>query len=212
MAEDIFEFWSKGIAPPTSSIRGTKGFIDNPRGRLKVNLNDGLLDVSLDRFEPPRWCCSIWLRGRTLARTPTTWFASSDTTDIRRGDKALVSLQENEPWFKWWRKKAKPFADGFRDEDWQNFSEKVAFLNLGAYHRHDNRYHDADFIGAIPSSAVALSWAREELFPAARRGDRVVVCMMAQRAWRVDPTWTGSLFAPELQCGLMVLGPARDAA
>ena len=91
---------------------------------------------------------------------------------------------------KWLKSRTKCFAD------YKTVSDKVATLNIGAYHSTDVRSYSA--LLALPSSRVSLSWAQNVLFPEAESGKRIVICMRSAAYWGLDTgrTYGESLFAP----------------
>ena len=124
---------------------------------------------------------------------------------MRAGNEPLPSETDNEATWKWWKSRTDCFA-----EDWRSLRSRVAFLNIGAYH--SNEVRDVRLLLSLPSSRVALDWATYTLFPQARAGERVVVCMRSQRFWGLAGGRTGrSLFAPDVtRGGHMHHGPARE--
>src|SRR5262249_5866581 len=53
--------------------------------------------------------------------------------------------------------------------------DKVALLNIGAYHSVDVRSFAS--LLALLSSRVSLGWAQDVLFPEAEAGKRIVICL-----------------------------------
>lgn len=75
--------------------------------------------------------------------------------------------------------------------------EKIAVLNIGAYH--SKKFNDYPLLAALPSSRVSLDWAQHILFPQAKAGKRVVVCLRSAHFWGLKPgTKEGKLFVPEV--------------
>lgn len=78
--------------------------------------------------------------------------------------------------------------------------DQIAVLNIGAYH--SKKYKDYPLLAALPSSRMSLDWAQQILFPQARRGKRVVVCLQSAHFWGLKPgSWKGKLFVPEVTRG-----------
>jgi hypothetical protein len=79
---------------------------------------------------------------------------------------------------------------------WTTIRDKVAILNIGAYHSRDVKSYGA--LLALPSSRVALEWAQSVLFPDAEAGKRIVICMRSASYWGLEQgrRYHGALFAP----------------
>jgi hypothetical protein len=76
---------------------------------------------------------------------------------------------------------------------------KVAFINLIGY-RSKHGANDMHMAKRLESSRMVRKWAHSTLFPEAREGKRVVVCLRSARAWGLEPgTKQGAaLFAPRV--------------
>jgi hypothetical protein len=61
---------------------------------------------------------------------------------------------------------------------------KIALLNIGAYHSADARSFGS--LLALPSSRVSVGWAQDVLFPDAEAGRRIVVCMRSASYWGLE--------------------------
>ena len=83
----------------------------------------------------------------------------------------------------------------------EELHDKLAIFNLCAYHSKTFENHRA--LAALPSCRVALAWAHEVLFPEARAGERVVVCMRSADRWGLlsDARYGKSLYAPAMTRG-----------
>jgi hypothetical protein len=95
--------------------------------------------------------------------------------------------------------------------DWENSLDKIATMNIGAYH--SKNFVDHDVLASLPPSRVALDWAQNVLFPEAEAGKRVVICMRAAKYWglRAGNTYGRALFAPlTVRGGHMQKGAMRD--
>jgi hypothetical protein len=91
-------------------------------------------------------------------------------------------------------------------------SSKVAFLNLMPYRSTDGS-EDARMIKLLKSSRLMLEWANDTLFPEARAGKRIVVCLRSARLWNLQTgTREGeALYAPRVtRGGFMHRGSMRD--
>lgn len=95
--------------------------------------------------------------------------------------------------YKWFASRIKAF-----DLDVSEACKKIAVLNIGAYH--SKFFKDYPLLAALPSSRVSLDWAQKVLFPAALRGERVVVCLRAAHFWGLEAgkCHGRSLFAPQV--------------
>jgi hypothetical protein len=91
-------------------------------------------------------------------------------------------------------------------------SSKVAFLNLMPYRSTDGS-EDARMIKLLKSSRLMLEWANDTLFPEARAGKRIVVCLRSARLWNLQTGTQGgeALYAPRVtRGGFMHRGSMRD--
>lgn len=122
----------------------------------------------------------------------------------RTGQHHLPDGVEHEPAYRWWASRARAYGT------LEFLRDKVAFANIGAYH--SKHFTDAPLLAALPSSRAMLDWAQGVLFPEARRGERLVVCMRATRFWGLEIGWSeGSLFAPQVtRGGFLHHGPVRE--
>ena len=114
----------------------------------------------------------------------------------RRGAEPLVGASIQEPNYRWWTRRTKFLGYGPN-----LLADKVAVLNIGAYH--SRTFDDHGLLAALPSSRVSLGWAQSVLFPAAERGERVVICLRAARYWGLEAgaEYPGTLFAPQVTRG-----------
>lgn len=80
--------------------------------------------------------------------------------------------------------------------DWELVRQKVAVLNLVAYH--SKGFSDRHMVALLPSSRAAIEWTQQILFPSAEAGERVLICMRATKEWGLHPgrQYGRSLFAP----------------
>jgi hypothetical protein len=80
--------------------------------------------------------------------------------------------------------------------NWDAIKDKIALLNIGAYHSVDVKSFAS--LLALPSSRVSLDWAQDVLFPDAEADKRVVICMRSAAYWGLEQgrKYKGSLFAP----------------
>jgi hypothetical protein len=95
---------------------------------------------------------------------------------------------------------------------YQSAATKVAFVNIMAY-KSQNGGEDVHMVNRLTSSRMVRRWAHDTLFPEARRGERVVVCLRSARLWGVTPgTREGdALYAPDVtRGGFMHHGSMRE--
>lgn len=195
MPTDIFEFWSQ-IGPKDRCHPADKEvFRRLGKGGHGFNLR-GLPGCFMG---PLRSAPVVLLylspgRGPDESFTPTK--SDVDRAISRRlGNDPLVQKEEHEGAYKWWTSRTKCFGAP------STLSTKIATLNIGAYNAEN--FKDHGLLAALPSSRVSLSWAQEELFPAAERGERIVICLRATEYWGLQrgESYGKSLFAPEVTRG-----------
>ncbi len=92
----------------------------------------------------------------------------------------------------WLKSRTKIFGD------YDFIKDKIAVLNIGAYHSKDVRSYSS--LLALPSSRTSLSWAQNFLFPQAEAGKRVVICMRSAAYWGLESgkQYGKALFAPHV--------------
>jgi hypothetical protein len=124
----------------------------------------------------------------------------------RGGDQPLPGPEEAAGWFQWWRRTTGVFGD------WRSLRDRIAILDLGAYKSRTT----PNALMELPSSQVSLCWAHRVLFPQARAGERVVICLRAHKQWRIPANaepYGRSLFSPRVtRRGDMVRDETRDRA
>ncbi len=113
----------------------------------------------------------------------------------RKGCAELPSPHEHPEASKWLQSRTKIFSE------WKNLRDKIAVLNIGAYH--SQNFNDHPLLTALPSCRESVSWAQSTLFPQALQGDRVVVCMRAARYWGLSTgeKYGEALYAPRVTPG-----------
>ena len=116
--------------------------------------------------------------------------AQARYAERRKGDQPLDGEAEHFDHYAWWSSRTKAYGPP------EVVRNKIAFLNLGAYHSPSFEAYHA--LAALPSSRVVLDWAHEVLFPQAMKGDKVVVCRRAAEQWglKAGHTYGTSLYAP----------------
>jgi hypothetical protein len=115
----------------------------------------------------------------------------------RSGTSPLPGPDDHKSAWDWWTNAIRQFDIG-APEAWKDLRNKIAIFNIFAYHC--GRLNNPAFSPRIPSCRVAHDWAHQYLFPKARRGDTLVVCMAAATQWglkRGAPP-VGQLFTPEV--------------
>ncbi len=115
--------------------------------------------------------------------------AQTRYAERRKGNQPLDGKEDHLEHYVWWTGRTKVFGPP------EIVRERVAFLNLVAYHSKNFGAHHAPAV--LPSSRVTLDWAHEILFRDAINGKRVVVCMRAAAQWGLRPgDKNGQLFVP----------------
>jgi hypothetical protein len=110
---------------------------------------------------------------------------------MRTGEQPLPGPEEHEPAWRWWHSRTRRFGS------WRYLQDKVAVLNIGAYH--SKSFTDWPLLAALPSSRVTLDWAQRELFPKAVRGGKLVICLRASQFWGLGKSaarFGDALFVP----------------
>jgi hypothetical protein len=93
--------------------------------------------------------------------------------------------------------------------DYETVKDKIALLNIGAYHSVDVKSFGS--LLALPSSRVSLGWAQEALFPDAEAGKRIVICMRSCWGLEQGRKYEGGLFAPQVnRSGHLLKNDAND--
>jgi hypothetical protein len=115
----------------------------------------------------------------------------------RTGDEWLPSKAEHRTAWNWWNRKVGPILRPI-GHNLADVRDRVAFLNISAY-KSPGKFRDYRMLETLPSSHACLSWARSVLFPQAKQGEKVVVCLLAARRWGLErgERYGSSLFAPE---------------
>ena len=110
--------------------------------------------------------------------------------DTTHAEREISRSVEHADHYAWWTSRTKVYGPP------EVVRDKIAFLNLGAYHSPSFEAYHA--LAALPSSRVVLDWAHEVLFPQAVKGDKVVVCMRAAEQWglKAGRVYGQSLYAP----------------
>ncbi len=204
MATDILEFWAR--AAPTDHV--------HPEDRDLLSRVDHGFDLrclpgqlaGLLRTAP---IVLLFLSGGLSDRHDLTMADSAaGVEEHRKRRQGLLPLwgpEEHIDAWKWWTKLTRVFSD-----DWRALQTKVALLNIGAYKSKEVSGRDRKLLEKLPSSRVSRDWAQDVLFPQARRGDRVVVCLRAQTLWGLPPGRYGQgLFAPNVTRGGHMFGQLR---
>jgi hypothetical protein len=190
--EEIFECWSPSeITPDARKHPRDIAFLERTQPAFDFSGLPGCFmgplrtaPVVLLYSAPGPWDPADSVGARAIAMQ--NWCART-----RTGTEPLPDDRFWPDCWKWWKAHTKRFGD------WQNLKTKVAFLNLMPYHMRGD-FKDRDVIGKLPTSTVAMKWANETLFTAAREKKRVVVCMRAQGDWNLSLQEDGYLFAPNV--------------
>ena len=203
--KDIFDFWEgvKGSATQHDDDRTVLSALDTQFDLrcLVANFHGRLRDapVVLLLLSP-----GLGDGDHAAARDPR---ARAYYAKMRRGDCPLPTLAEHPGAYKWDRRILTQFGC---DNDDATVRNKVAVLNICAYK--SKTFTDWAALAALPSSRVCLDWAQGVLFPQARAGERVVVCLRSPKYWGLKKgTTDGSLFAPATnQAAFMEHGEHRE--
>jgi hypothetical protein len=127
---------------------------------------------------------------------------------MRAGTRPLRGEEDASRAYRWLAPLTRDFGP------WAVVQEKVAVLNIAAYHSAEFKSHH--MLAALPSCRVCLDWAQSVLFPQAVAGERVVICLRAASYWGLrhkDQRRFGeALFAPLTWRGAqMHQGDEREA-
>jgi hypothetical protein len=191
---NIFKFW-RAVGPNT----------------LVHPADEGVLARFKHGFDLKCLPSCVWGRLRTA---PVVLLYLSP--GLSKKDRAFARSSENRKYFIRKRDGRAPLArrdeesDGIRwvksrtqflGCDWDEINNRVAILNVGAYH--SRSVADAATLIALPSCRITLNWAQTFLFPEAIAGRRVVICMRAARLWGLCPgrVYGKGLFVPAVTRG-----------
>ena len=203
MTPDIFDFWSEVRIGETV----------HPADRMRLsqfNHNFDLSCLSGSWRGPLRTAPVVLLflapgwspQGSVMAKQE---IYIERNARMRAGYEPLPEREETNPGWIWAARRTKVFGP------WEELRPQVAILNIVPYHS-PGRFKDGRAIKMLPSCQMTLAWARAVLFPQARRGDKVVVCLRAARRWGLKRgTQEGQLYAPKtVPSGYMEHGPMRE--
>ena len=189
---DIFEFWSH-------IGRGE---------RVHPFDQDALTRIAPDKHGFNLECLPAAFGGRLRTAPVVLLFLSPG---LAESDLADANSDEGKDYYERRWKGDEPMRDlgGGRATSWManktkkfgNYDvvkDKIALLNIGAYHSKDVKSYAS--LTAIPSSRMSLDWAQNVLFPAAEKGDRIVICMRSAAYWGLETgrCYGKSLFAPRV--------------
>lgn len=124
------------------------------------------------------------------------------TVQSRSGAEPLPTSDVHAGTARWVTRIVKPFGIDYADA-----RDKVAVLNIGAYHTKD--FQAWAMLPALASSRASLAWAQDMLFPRAEREECVVVCLRSAEHWGLTPgkRYKGHLYAPRtVRSGHMRVG------
>jgi hypothetical protein len=127
------------------------------------------------------------------AREALTPEARANTARNLAGHAPLPDFATNPGGRSWTEGRLRQFGLTYADK------ARVTFVNLMPYRSREGA-QDKHMTGKLASVRAIRSWARETLFPEARNGKRVVVCLRSVRDWMLTPdTREGeALFAPRV--------------
>ena len=192
MITDIFDFWSESNIPRDSRLHpADTEFLAKTKPDFDFSGFPGCFmgplrtaKVVLLYSAPGRWDPKDSVGQRAVAMSE--WCART-----RTGTEPLPDRFFWPDCYQWWSSRAKRFGQP------DSLRTKIAFLNLIPYHMSGD-FREKEVVDRLPSSKVALKWARECLFPEARAKKRVVVCLRAHSYWGVTPSvCEGFLYAPK---------------
>ncbi|UFW69203.1 hypothetical protein [Bradyrhizobium sp. WU425] len=201
---DIFKFWSQigaketmhpADAPIFSRLKGKHAF---DLRCLPLNFSGPLQNarVVLLYLSP-----GLSKHDATFAKTS----AGQRFYSEQRTGRAALPNDPSSLGYEWRRSRLRFLGD------WESALDRIAVMNIGAYH--SKTFTDHDVLAALPSSRKALDWAQNVLFPEAEAGKRVVICMRAAKYWglRAGNVYGRSLFAPTAgRSGHMLKGAMRE--
>jgi hypothetical protein len=203
LKRDIFRFWSEmpedaDVHPADESVlasrkhgfelRGLPGPYAGPLRTASVVLL--FLSPGLDDRDV----------AHAATKAGRRWYV-----DQRTGKCDLPNEEQHPPAYRWLNRVIRQFGI-----DYGKARSTVATLNIGAYK--SVHFTDWSMLSALPSSKVCLDWAQSVLFPQAKAGKRVVVCLRSANYWglRVGES-VGSLFCPPCTRGaIMHHGEMRE--
>lgn len=202
MARDIFEFWST-VKPGEKTHPEDREILARITHHFELDCLPGTMTGPLKN-------ASIVCLGLAPGWTPDDPIDATRPASIARNARMRTGLEplmgpsgDKLPW--WYRKTRKwdiPLGD---------LQTRLAFLNIAPY-KSPGTFRDYKALKVLPSCRVALEWANEVLFPEARLGKRVVICLRSPERWGLQRgTKNGMLYAPEITRGAdMFHGPMRD--
>ena len=203
MSTSIFDFWSDASANTERHPADADVF-----RRLGVQSQTGVLPNPF--FGPLRTARVVLLYLSPGLRDDDQQLSTLETVQAyaqrqRSGNAPLPSQEDYEPTWNWWSKRVKQLQ-----VEPTEMRERIAFLNICAYR--SKTFDAPHLLSALPSSRIALNWAQSILFPAAERGDRVVVCLRAALHWGLAIGDHGkALFVPPVnRAGFMHHGETRS--
>ncbi len=189
---DIFEFWSS--VHPKARMHPADEAVFKRVPKHGFNL-DALPGCFMGPLRTAPVVLLFLSPGLDEGDTPTPALIEWNRR-TRLGTEPLVSASVQAPTYRWWTKRTR-----FLGYDPEVLADKVAVLNIGAYH--SRTFGDHGLLAALPSSRVSLDWTQSVLFPAAERGERAVICLRAAKYWglEVGANYAGTLFAPQVTRG-----------
>jgi hypothetical protein len=205
MSMDIFDFWAR-VEPADHVHPEDRDMLSRVDHGFDLRCLPGQL-AGLLRTAP---IVLLFLSGGLSDQNDLT-IADSEASieEHRKRRQGLLPLwgpDEHPDAWKWWKEKTQCF-----DVDWRTLQGNVAILNIGAYH--SKHVIKPRVLAALPSSKVSHDWAQDVLFPQARKGERVVVCLRSAALWGLSPgqRYGQGLFAPRVnRRGYMCREPLRD--
>lgn len=204
MAIDIFDYWAR--VPPADHVHPEdRDMLSRVQHGFELRCLPGQLAGLLHKAP----IVLLFLSGGLSPGDLTVADSAEGLEEHRKRREGLLPLwgpDEHPDAWKWWTKLTRIFGN-----DWHALQANVALLNIGAYKSKEVNGRDRNLLAKLPSGRVSRAWAHEVLFPQARKGDRVVVCLRAQTLWGLTPGRYGlGLFVPSVTRGGHMFGPLRD--
>jgi hypothetical protein len=190
---DVFDFW-KDVGP---------GELIHPADRSILGTEDGTHEFDLNciptPFYGPLKSAPIVLLYLNPGLSDGDRKAASDKAEQQfywRQRQGLEPLRSQIGLAKkcWWVSRTKRFCD-----DPETLRDRLAVLQLCPYHSKSFKSADARIAARLPSYKMALDWAHDALFPAARARTRIVICLRSSKRWKLQPeSREGFLFVPKV--------------
>lgn len=196
MQPDLFDFWRD--LPVGTKIHPEDQTVFSRIGQAGAPGHGFLLDCLASPYAGPlKTAPVVFLYLSAGWEEQDSQEAETEAAQARQwaqwqGDAAIPTAKEHPSGWRWWASRTRPFGD------LADHRNKIAFLNISAYHSKD--FKDHALLTALPSCRMAVGWAQSVLFPETETGKRVVVCLRSAGCWGLKrgERYGASLFAPEV--------------